>query len=81
MSNKKEVILTNSYVPTRPKLYDHDEKDLHTRFLISNYNSIVSEPDSYFEKVKFINFDIINHVGRGDELEHSFEYYESLFSG
>ena len=79
MNNKKEVILTNRYVPTRPKLYDHDEMDLHTRFLISNYNSVISDPDSYFEKVKIINFDIINNVCRGDKLEHSVEYYETLF--
>ena len=59
MNNIKEVILTNSYVPTRPKLYDHDEMDLHTRFLISNYNSVFSDLDGCFEKVKFINFDII----------------------
>ena len=79
MNNKEEVILTNSYVPTRPKLYDHDEIDLHTRFLISNYNSVISDPDGYFEKAKFINFDVINNVCRGDKLEHSVKYYETLF--
>ena len=53
--------------------------DLHTHFLMSNYNSIISDPDDYFEKVKFINFDIINNICREDELEHTVEYYETLF--
>ena len=75
MNNKKEVILTNSYVPTRPKLYDHDEMELHTHFLISNYNNVISAPDGYFEKVKYINFDLIHHKCRGDKLKHDREYY------
>ena len=36
--SRRQHILTNSYVPHRPKTYTHDEKDLMTRFYKTEYN-------------------------------------------
>ena len=55
------------------------KKDLHIRFLEEKYNKIISDPDDYFAKVKFINFDLINNHRRRDKLKHGREYYETLF--
>ena len=77
-SDKK--ILTNSYVPTRPKFYnEHDKGDLHTRLQQETYNQIISNSDEYFEKATITNFDLIHHQCRGDELTHDRKYYETLF--
>ena len=79
MDKSKNVIYTNNFVPYRPRLYTYDEKDIHIRFLEERYKRIVSDPDDYFTKVMFTNFDLINHECRGDELEHDRQYYETLF--
>ena len=77
-SDKK--ILTNSYVPTRPKFYnEHDKGDLHTRLQQETYNQIISNSDEYFEKVTITNFDLIHHHCRGDKLTHDTKYYKNLF--
>ena len=79
MNKSKTVIYTNNYVPYRPRLYTHDKKDIHIRFLEEKYIKVVSDQDDYFARVKFTNFDLINHDSRGDELEHDRQYYETLF--
>ena len=52
-------ILTNCYVPHRPKTYSHNEKVLLIHHYESQYNKILHDPDFYFENAKIINFDII----------------------
>ena len=79
MNKSRNVIYTNNYVPHRPRLYTHDKKDIHIRFLEEKYNKVVSDPDDYFAMVNFTNFDLINHECRGDELGHDRQYYETLF--
>ena len=79
MNRNNRFILTNSYVPHRPKTYLHNEKYLHARHLEEKYNKIVSNPDFYFEQMKITNFDLINHEYRGDYLEHDRHYYETIF--
>ena len=79
MNQSTDIILTNSYIPYRPRLYLHDEKDLQTRFLQSHYNKIFSDPDFYFERVKITNFALINHECTGGDLEYDRPYYETLF--
>ena len=77
--SRSGVILTNNNIAYRPRLYLPDEKDMQTHSLESYYNKVVSDPDDYFARVKFTNFDLINHDCRGDDLEHDREYYEILF--
>ena len=78
-TNDKKI-LRNSYVPTRPKFYNKDDKgDLDTRLQQETYNEIISNPDKYFEKTTITNFDLIHHHCRGDKLTHARKYYETLF--
>ena len=79
MNKSRNVIYTNKYIPYRSRLYTNDAKDLNVRFPEEKYNKIISDPDDYFTKVKFINFDVINNQCRGDNLQHDREYYKTLF--
>ena len=55
-TNDKKI-LRNSYVPTRPKFYNKDNKgNLDTRLQQETYNEIISNPDKYFEKTTITNF-------------------------
>ena len=79
MNRSKNVISVNNHIPDRPRLYRHDEKDIDVRFLEDRYNKVIFDPGDYFARVKFVNFDIINHECRVDDLEHDRDYYETLF--
>ena len=76
--SRSGFILTNSYVPYRPKTYTYDEKDLQTHFYESYYNKILLDPDFYFENAKSTNFDLIHHECRGGDLENDRKCYETL---
>ena len=39
----------------------------------------MENPDQSFRKTKIVNFDIIHHECRGDKLEKSYEYYQTVF--
>ena len=58
---------------------DLDCTDINGRFLEDRYNKVIFDPGDNFAGVKFVNFDIINHECRGDELKHDRDYYETLF--
>ena len=78
-TNDKKV-LTNSYVPTRPKFYNkHGKGNLDSRLQQAEYDEIISNSDEFFEKATITNFDLIHHQCRGDKLTHDREYYETLF--
>ena len=52
----------------------------------ANINEILNrtchlDPDKYFQNVKIINFDIINHVSRGDPSEKSYEKHFAVKAG
>ena len=77
MSCKK--ILRNSYIPTKPRFFnEHDKGDLDIRLKQMTYNEILQNPEEHFEKCKIITFDLIHNECRGDELNHSREFYETL---
>ena len=72
--------LTNSYIPTRPKLLnEHDKFDLDARLQQMTFNEIIQNPDNHFENVFITNFDLINNQCRGDKLTHDRKFYETLF--
>ena len=50
-----------------------------TSFYRTQYEKILSDPDSYFERAKIVNLDIINHECRGNSLKHDKAHYETLF--
>ena len=43
------------------------------------YNNIVKDFDYHFENCYITNFDLINHERRGDKLNFSRKFYETIF--
>ena len=74
-------LLTNSYIPTRPKKYNQqqDRFDLDDRLNQTIFNEIIENSDSYFENVKLSNFDLIHHECRGGEFSFSKKHYQTLY--
>ena len=68
-----KTLLTNSYIPTRPKKYNQqqDRFDLDDRLNQMKFDEIIENSDSYFENVKLSNFDLIHNECRGSELSFS----------
>ena len=42
------------------------------------FNEIVNDPGHHFENCYIINFDLIHHQCRGDELSYSKKHYETI---
>ena len=79
-NKKQKKALTNNYLPSRLRFFNEDDTGhLDTRLKTKEYNKILTDPDNYFERVQFMNFDLIHNECRGDELKHDREYYETLF--
>ena len=57
----------------------HEERDFLSYLDDVKYEKFMENPDESFKKTKIINFDIINHQCRGDKLEHSEQYYQTVF--
>ena len=73
MSEKYPV---NNYVPTAiDNVYD-----LHTRLNRDKYNEIISDFDYHFKNSYITNFDLIHNECRGDKLEYSRKFYETIYS-
>ena len=68
----------NGYIP---KFIPPEERDFLNYFDQLKYKESVRDPDKYFQNVKIINFDIINHVSRGDPLEKSYEEHFAVKGG
>ena len=65
----------NNYIPRRvDKVYDLD-----TRLNKHKYDEILDNLDVYFSNCFITNFDLINHECRGNELEYSRQFYETIF--
>ena len=73
MSEKYPV---NNYVPT----VVNDVHDLHTRFNKDKYDKIISDFDYHFSNCFITNFDLIHNECRGDKLEYSKKFYQTVFS-
>ena len=66
----------NNYVPTAV----NDVYDLHTRLNKDKYDEIISDFDYHFSNCFITNFDLIHNECRGDKLEYSRKFYETVFS-
>ena len=66
----------NSYVPTKVRETD---KDLDLKLKEMKYNDIVKDCDFHFENCYITNFDLIHHECRGDKLQFSRKFYETIF--
>ena len=65
----------SSYVP---KKVDY-VFDLHTRLNKTKYDEILNDLDGHFKKCYVTNFNLIHHECRGDQLNHSRKFYETVF--
>ena len=72
MENK--TIYVNNYIPYYPVYKD----SLHETLLRNKYEKINKNKEEYFENTKIVNFDIINNECRGDPLENSVQYYQTI---
>ena len=66
----------NSYVPTK---VTETDKDLDLKLKEMKYNDIVKDCDFHFENCYITNFDLIHHECRGDKLQFSRKFYETIF--
>ena len=66
----------NSYVPTK---VTETDKDLDLKLKEMKYNDIVKDCDFHFENSYITNFDLIHHECRGDKLQFSRKFYETIF--
>ena len=65
----------NSYIPEKVDYVF----DLHTRLNKTRYDEILNDLDGHFKNCYVTNFDLINHECRGDKLQHSRKFYETVF--
>ena len=65
----------SSYVP---KKVDY-VFDLHTRLNKTKYDEILNDLDGHFKNCYVTNFDLIDNECRGDQLNHSRKFYETVF--
>ena len=76
MSKKnKETVYVNNYIP----YYPVNKDCLHDTLLRDKYKKITENKENYFIEAKVMNFDIINHRCRGDPLQNSVKYYETIY--
>ena len=65
----------NSYIPRKvDEVYD-----LHSRLNKMKYDEILNDFDGHFKNCYVTNFDLINHECRGDKLNYSKKFYETVF--
>ena len=72
---RTEKYPVNSYIPTKVTETD----DLHSRLNKMTYDEIIKDFDYHFKNCYVINFDLIHHKCRGDELNFSRKFYETIF--
>lgn len=80
---KISKIVANNYVPTYHEDYSKRpwyESDMMSFIDHIKYRSMRDNPDSYFNNVKVVNFDIINHECRGDKLIGPYKDFKTIKS-
>ena len=65
----------NCYVPQKVDFV----YDLDTRLNKTRYDEILNDLDGHFRNCYVTNFDLINHECRGDKLNYSKKFYETVF--
>ena len=64
------------YVSSELKWYERD--GLLTYFDRLEYEQFEKNRDEYLQRVKIVNFDIIHHQCRWDELKNPVKYYQTV---
>ena len=65
-----------SYVPKKIK----NVTDLHSRLIYEKNNEILNDLDGYFKRCYITNFDLIHNECRGDKLNFSRKFYQTVYS-
>ena len=65
----------NSYIPTKVT----EVHDLHSRLNKMKFDEITEDFDYHFKNCYVINFDLIHHECRGDKLNDSRNFYQTIF--
>ena len=71
---EERTIYVNNYIPYYPVKKDI----LHDTLLKDKYEKINKNKKEYFRDAKIVNFDIINNECRGDSLQNSMKYYQTI---
>ena len=65
----------NCYIPTKIE----NAHDLHSRLNKIKFDEITKDFDYHFKNCYVTNFDLIHHECRGDKLNHSRKFYQTIF--
>ena len=65
----------NSYIPTKVT----EVHDLNSRLNKIKYDEIMQDLECHFQNCYITNFDKIHHECRGDKLNFSKKFYETIF--
>ena len=65
----------NNYIPTKVTETDN----LHSRLKKMTYDEIIEDFDYHFKNCYIANFDLIHNECRGDRLNFSRKFYETIF--
>ena len=72
MENK--TICVNNYVP----YYPINKDNLHDTLLREKYQKINKNKKEYFRNIELVNFDIINNRCKGNLLQNSVKFYQTI---
>ena len=82
MNSKRYPV--NNYVPYNPLKKQNDSfnfgHSLDFKLKKMAYEKIISDFDYHFENCYVINFDLIHHECRNDELSYSRKHYETIYN-
>ena len=73
---KRKRYPVNSYIPTK---VTEKDKDLHLKLKEMTYNEIINDLHYHFKNCFITNFDLIHNDCRGDKLNFSRKFYETIF--
>ena len=78
--SSQQTISVNSYIPPyiAPDLKWYKRDGLLTYIDRLKYERFEKDRDAYLKNARIINFDIIHHESRGDELQNSYKHYKTV---
>ena len=62
-----------------PQYTPPEERDFFSYYDDLKYEIFIQDPDDSLKKTKIINFDLIHNQCRGDKLDNSQQYYQTVF--
>ena len=72
--------MANNSISYVPKYTPPEERCFLTYLDDIKYERFMKDPDTSLKNTKIINFDIIHHQCRGDELSKPIDHYQTVFN-